>query len=382
MAVAGAPHRLAGDSRIWAMITLLVLVTTSACDTGNTGNDSGKGLDLGSVTAGWGPDRPTFTEAGRPDRATLNSVTDNPRHGDERTFLSVTEVATGQRHVGGDVALQPGQTYEATVFFRNDVAPGTQAGASTGTRVRATLPATVKGRELISAFLQSDNAEPALLWQSLALAAPADSPVAVRIVPDSARVYTEAAPKGVTLPTEELFSEAGTLIGCSAQDGVLTGARQCEGRVQFRFVADQPNFVISQAVSRAGETGTSGLRFEAGTRVTFKMHYRNTGTTQQDNVVLRSELSASFRYVSGSTNVSTSRTDGKWTKVGDGVTEDGFNLGSYVPGGGAYLKFTAVLPDAEDVDCGLTSTKSTAMARTENGTKSVKSAILVEKRCG
>ncbi|MFD9934087.1 hypothetical protein ACFWZ6_13230 [Streptomyces massasporeus] len=364
------------------MVTLLVLVATSACDTGNTGHDSGKRLDLDSVTAGWGPDRPTFTEAGRPDRATLNSVTDNPRHGDERNFLSVTEVATGQRPVDGDVALQPGQTYEATVFFRNDVAAGTQAGASTGTRVRATLPATVQGRERISAFLQSDNSEPALLWQSLALTAPAHSPVAVRIVPDSARVYTEAAPEGVTLPTEEVFSEAGTLIGCSAQDGVLTGARQCEGRVQFRFVAVQPNFVISQAVSRAGETGRSRLRFTAGTRVTFKMHYRNTGTMQQDNVVLRSELPASYRYVSGSTNVSTSRTGGKWTKVRDGVTEDGLNLGSYAPGEGAYVKFTAVLPDAEDVDCGLTSTTSTAMARTENGTKSVESVLLVEKKCG
>ncbi|MEV7221941.1 hypothetical protein AB0N98_18920 [Streptomyces sp. NPDC093681] len=363
------------------MITLLVLVTTSACDAGSTGNDSGKGLDLGSVSAGWGPDRPTFTEANRPDRATLNSVTDNPRHGDERNFLSVTEVATGQRHVGGDVTLQPGQTYEATVFFRNDADPGTQA-ASTGTRVRATLPATVKGRERISAFLQSDNAEPTLLWQSLALAAPADSPVVVRIVPDSARVYTEAIPKGVSLPTDELFSEAGTLIGCSAQDGVLTGARQCEGRVQFRFVADQPNFVISQAVSRAGETSSSDLRFEPGTRVTFKMHYRNTGTTQQDNVVLRSELPASFRYVSGSAHVSTPLTDNKWEKAGDGITEDGLNLGSYAPDGGAYVKFTAVLPGADDVDCGLTSTTTTALARTANGTKSVESVILVEKKCG
>ncbi|WP_399879982.1 hypothetical protein ACGH7X_00095 [Streptomyces sp. BBFR51] len=357
-------------------------MTTSACDTGNTGNDSGKGLDLGSVTAGWGPDRPTFTEADRPERATLNSVTDNPRHGDERNFLSVTEVATGQRYVGGDVTLQPGQTYEATVFFRNDADPGTQTGVSTGTRVRATLPARVKGRERISAFLQSDSAEPARLWQSLALATPADTSVSVRIVPDSARIYTEAAPKGVSLPTDELFSEAGTLIGCSAQDGVLTGARQCEGRVRFRFVADRPNFVISQAVSQAGETVTSGLRFEVGTRVTFKMHYRNTGTTQQNNVVLRSELPASFRYVSASTSFSTSRTDSKWKKTEDGVTEDGLNLGSFDPGGGAYLKFTAVLPDEEDVDCGLTNTTSTALARTPNGTKSAESVILVEKKCG
>ncbi|MFB6679681.1 hypothetical protein ACFCWG_46340 [Streptomyces sp. NPDC056390] len=57
-------------------------------------------------------------------------------------------------------------------------------------------------------------------------------------------------------------------------------------------------------------------------------------------------------------------------------------MGSFAPGGDAYLKFTAVLPGAEDLDCGLTSTTSTASARTLNGTKSAQSVILVEKKCG
>lgn len=382
-AVAGAERRAAAGLRIGSAAALLALLAASACDTEEASKKAdGKGLDLGSVSAGWGPDRETFTEAERPGGATLNSVTDNPGHGDERNFLSVTALSTGERGVGGDIALEPRETYEATAFFRNDAAPGTGAGASTGTRVRATLPAAVKGRERVSVFLQSDNAEPALLWQSLALTTPAAKPVAVRIVPDSARLYTAALPKGVRLPVEELFSEAGTLIGCTTLDGVLTGARRCEGRVRFRFVADQPNFVISQAVSRAGETVTSGLRFEAGTRVTFKMRYLNTGTTQQNDVVLRSELPAAFRYVSGSTSSSASGTGSKWKRISDGVTGAGLNLGSYAPGGGAYLKFTAALPGAADLDCGLTSMTSTALARTTNGTKSVQSVVLVEKKCG
>ncbi|MFB6679682.1 hypothetical protein ACFCWG_46345, partial [Streptomyces sp. NPDC056390] len=153
----------------------------------------------------------------------------------------------------------------------------------------------VQAQDFESRVVDSDNAVTPLLWQSLALAVPADQPVALRIVPDSARAYTGAVPKGVALTAEELFSEAGTLIGCSSQDGVVTGAEQCEGHVRFRFVADQPNFVISQAVSRAdAKVQESGLRFKGGTRVKYKIHYRNTGTTRQTNVVLREELPAMF----------------------------------------------------------------------------------------
>ncbi|MEU9187096.1 hypothetical protein AB0D14_21650 [Streptomyces sp. NPDC048484] len=356
----------------------------SACDPGDKSDGEGrKGLDLSVVTEGWGPGRETFTENGRPDSAVLNSVTDNPKHGDERNFLALKDVSTGQWYSKGDVSLEPGRTYEASIFFRNDADPGTGRGASTGTRVRAQLPAEVKGRKRITGFVQSDNTAPSPLWRSLALVAPADQPVSLRILPDSSRVYTGALPKGAPLPAEELFSGAGTLIGCASQDGVVTGAEQCTGHVQFRFVADQPNFVISQAVSRAATNAQeSGLRFTEGTRVEYKLRYRNTGTTQQNYVVLKESLPAGFHYVPDSTHYSMSATGGEWKKTADGVMGDGINLGSFAPGGGAYLKFTAILPRAEDLECGLTSTTSTVSARTQNGTKSAESVVLVEKKCG
>ncbi|MFJ8010728.1 hypothetical protein [Streptomyces fagopyri] len=187
----------------------------------------------------------------------------------------------------------------------------------------------------------------------------------------------------MALPAEEFFSEAGTLIGCSKQDGVVTGAKQCEGHVHFRFVADQPNFVISQSVTRADGTGQPDtIRLEVGARVTYKIHYSNTGTTQQNNVVLKGELPAKFRYVAKSTYLAASLTGGTWKKTSEGVTSGGLNVGSYAPGGGAYLKFTVALPEATDLDCGLTSTTSTASALTQNGGKSAESVLLVEKKCG
>lgn len=357
-------------------------MSTTACDGGGDSDDKGqKGLDLSPVAAGWGPEREVFTEKDRPRQAILNSVTDNPRYGDERNFLSVEDVSTGRWQADGDVDVEPGETYEASVFFRNDGAPG-EAGASIGTRVRAQLPATVKGRERISGLLQSDNAATPLVWRSLVLAAPADKPVAIRIVPHSSKMFTKSAPKGMTMPADELFSDAGALVGCSTTDGIVTSEDDCEGYVRFRFVADQPNFVVSQAVAPTdSDSPGNGMRFEAGTRVTYKIRYQNTGTTQQNNVVLKEELPDGFRYVRGSTNVATGSTDGKWKKTDDGVTQDGINVGSYAPGGGAYVKFTALLPDGKHQDCGLTSATGTASARTQNGTKSTPLVILIEKKC-
>ncbi|MEU5098500.1 hypothetical protein [Streptomyces sp. NPDC020996] len=323
-----------------------------------------------------------YTENARPERAVLNSVTDNPSYGDERNFLAVEEVSTGRWQTDGDVALKPGHTYEASIFFRNDAAPGTRAGASTGTKVRAQLPATVQGRERISGLLQSDNAAVPLMWNSLVLTTPADQPVAIRIVPHSSAMFTKATPEGLALPAEELFSEAGTLVGCSTRDGIVTGEKKCEGYVRFRFAADQPNFVVSQAVTPAGaHRHDSGLRFKAEARVTYTIQYRNTGTTQQDSVVLKEELPEDFRYVRGSTSIATSTTGGKWKKTNDGVTQSGINVGSYAPGANVYIRFTTLLPDRNSLKCGLTSTTSTASAITQNGMESTPSVILVEKKC-
>ncbi|WP_324786156.1 hypothetical protein [Streptomyces sp. H51] len=323
-----------------------------------------------------------YTEHARPGRAVLNSVTDNPRYGDETSFLAVEDVSTGRRQTDGDVALEPGRTYEASIFFRNDAAPGTRAGASTGTRARAQLPATVRGRERISGLLRSDSAAVPIVWKSLVLTTPADQPVAIRIVPHSSAMFTKATPAGLKLPAEELFSEAGTLVGCSTRNGIVTGEETCEGYVRFRFVADQPNFVVSQTVTPAGsDRHDSGLRFEAEARVTYTIQYRNTGTTQQDDVVLKEELPDGFRYVRGSTSIYLSTTGGKWKKTTDGVTRSGIDVGSYAPGADVYIRFTALLPDRNSLKCGLTSTTSTASAITPNGMKSTPSVLLVEKKC-
>ena len=49
---------------------------------------AGTGIFAGVLHA-WGPDRTTFTMANPATHVTFNSITDNPKHGDERNFVQI-----------------------------------------------------------------------------------------------------------------------------------------------------------------------------------------------------------------------------------------------------------------------------------------------------
>ena len=73
--------------------------------------------------------------------------------------------------------------------------------------------------------------------------------------------------------------------------------------------------------------------------VTYKVEYRNAGSTQQDNVQISVAIPSGSEYIMGSAFISNSVTQGQWQHTNDGITSLGLNIGSYTPGGNAYLKF-------------------------------------------
>ncbi|GGY06744.1 hypothetical protein [Streptomyces anandii] len=73
--------------------------------------------------------------------------------------------------------------------------------------------------------------------------------------------------------------------------------------------------------------------------VTYKVRYRNNTGRQQDNVLISAEIPQGSEYVMGSTYIANSATDSQWKLTNDGITARGLNIGSYAPGGAAYLKF-------------------------------------------
>jgi hypothetical protein len=176
------------------------------------------GIDLADIQAGWGPPRKLFSVKDQVSEAVFNSITDDPEIGDERRFLQLHEVGAKGGIRDQDFALQPGRTYEGYVNFHNNASAASPDQTSYDSRISVQLPATVSGRERASAIIRSGTADPPAIWRSLVLTVPADSPVAIRIVPGAAMMYTGRIPSGVPIAEGDLFSDRGALVGCANLD--------------------------------------------------------------------------------------------------------------------------------------------------------------------
>src|SRR5690606_29154677 len=101
---------------------------------------------------------------------------------------------------------------------------------------------------------------------------------------------------------------------------------------------------VAKQVQKEGETGwKETVATKAGAKVNYLVTYKNTGTTTQNNVVLKDVLPKGVSYVAGTTYVANA-TNPNGLRLGassDKVTTTGINIGNYAPGAAAYIKFTA-----------------------------------------
>lgn len=336
----------------------------------------------------WGPDRPTFTFEHPAPYVTFNSITNNPIHGDERNFVQIKESTASNSTYGENVNLQAGKDYTVYVYYHNNAASNLNdaahnyAGIAHNAFMRVQMPSTVNAgdKARITAFVGASNANPTQVWDEAYGRAAGN--FALRYVPGSATIHSNGAVNGKTLP-DSLYT-TGTPLGYDKLDGNLPGCNQYAGYVTFQIHVDQPNFEVKKTVSLAGKNQyAKQVTAQPNGQVDFKIEYSNTGTTQQDNVVIKDQLPAGLTYVDGSTQVANSKTNGQWTAVADnGVAADGVNIGSYAPNGNAYVKFTAAIADNNALaTCGMNTLTNTATAQTPNGSKSDTASVMVNKQC-
>ena len=167
-------------------------------------------------------------------------------------------------------------------------------------------------------------------------------------------------------------------------DGKLPGCNEFAGFVTFNIHVDQPNFTVEKQVSKAGENKYSEqVTALPGEEVEYKIQYKNTGTTQQNDVVIKDKLPAGVSYVNGTTQFSNSKTNSQWKATDDNnVVGRGINLGAYAPNGNVYVKFKAKVTDNDKLEkCGVNTLVNTATAETNNGSKSDTANVVVSKKC-
>lgn len=333
----------------------------------------------------YGPERDTFTYEQPAPYVTFNSITNNPNVGDERNFVRVKEDSATTTY-GKEVTLQPGKSYQVEVYYHNNAASdlnASGAGIAKDVSLRMQMPANIAGNatDTVDGFINSSNATPKSVWDSANLKNGSSSSVALRYVQGSAKVTSNGAVNGATLP--DAFLTTGTPLGYDALDGTLPGCNQYAGYVTYKFTVVQPNFTVEKTVSvDGGKTYAKSATTTAGSTVIYKVAYTNTGTVQQDNVTLSDKLPAGVTYVNGSAMIANSKTSGKYEATSDGITTTGLNIGSYVANGGnAYFKFSAKAPADGALKCGVNTFTNTARATTSNGYKESTADITINKDC-
>lgn len=340
----------------------------------------GVGL-LGANALAYGPERATFTFEKPASYVTFNSITNNPNHGDERNFVLIREAGKGD--FGDTIKVQPGKEYEVYSYFHNNASDSLNAsgtGIAREVRMSAQVPSVVKASErgVITTSITADNAKPKKVWDEAYVTA--DNDVALSYVSASAKMHSNGKVNGQGMATS-LFSAEGTYLGFDQLNGLLPGCNEYAGYVIYKVKVDQPNFTFKKEVSAAGQhKWVDSLQAKIGDKVDYKLTYKNTGTTRQNDITVKDTLPTGLNYVKGSTKI-TNLNNPNGLAVSDNLTTQGINAGSYGPDTTATVTYSATIADAKNLTCGQATLTNKASAITSNGTKSDQANVTVKVDC-
>ncbi len=342
----------------------------------------------GTATAlsfAWGPGRTTFTIEKPASYVTFNSITNNPIDGDERNFARSVQ---SENPAIGDVAnVQAGKEYTIRMVVHNNAADNLKLEA-TGTKAMASVPQTIGKEVTVSSFVYANNAQPNLVWDDVTFKS--DKDFSLVYVPGSARIYNSgyaAGGQGQPLP-DSLVTSAGAMLGyAKAGDGIIPGCFKYLSYVEYKVkpqFAPAPNFTVSKQVRPHSTTSGGWLESytaKPGDTVDFVIRFANTGQTTLKDVTIKDVLPKGMTYVAGSTVLANGNFPSGKT-VSDNVTGVGINIGTYMPGITAWVRFSAKIATNDKLAvCGLNTLKNIATAETDNGNKSDDALVVVTKDC-
>ncbi|MDR1033053.1 MAG: DUF11 domain-containing protein [Candidatus Nomurabacteria bacterium] len=343
-----------------------------------------------TVISAWGPaSRPTFTIEKPADYVTFNSITNNPKYGDERNFAHIKESGASDSTYTNKITLKAGQEYTIFAYYHNNAASNLNAGGTGiahGAYIKAELPAVVnKGATNAGSniFIGASNAKPNQVFDNIYFANGTGADITLRYVQGSAVLTNFKSDTDNTLRTFKLSDSivgSGASIGWDSMNGDLPGCNRYSGYVTFKIKAVQPNFSVQKDVRKAG-TASGGwvdsLAVNPGDEIEYLITYKNTGSVIQENVVVSDTLPSGVTYVPGSTQLSNTKASNQ--KVQDGVTTTGLNIGAYSPDSVAYVWFKAKVAAADKLECGKTlSLVNTGRIDTPNGATTDTATVTVK----
>lgn len=185
--------------------------------------------------------RTAYNDAQEIDHAVMNSVVDNPDWGDERDFIRLKTVETGQVAVG-EAEIEPGQEYEVQIYYRNDASEKynskehDRVGVAREVRLSTKYPGQLNadGRGEITAKITAENTNP--LWVQSVFKLTAREDLTLHYVAASAKIQNNYKANGSVL-SRAVFSGEGTMLGMDELNGMIFGGMKYGGKVVYRLKA-------------------------------------------------------------------------------------------------------------------------------------------------
>jgi uncharacterized repeat protein (TIGR01451 family) len=134
----------------------------------------------------------------------------------------------------------------------------------------------------------------------------------------------------------------------------LENENPCQaGSIQVQVRVMVPGLTIDKfaRIAGSGDSWQRSITAQPGQTVQYLISYKNTGNSDQKDVIVADKLPKGMTYVPGSTIL----TNGDFPKgktTVDTVVQGGLIIGTYHPGINAFVELNAKVPTADKLSCG------------------------------
>lgn len=336
----------------------------------------------------WGPDRPTYAyneghNVGSTTGPVFNSFTGVPSYGDERNFTTVSR--DGITNWSGNIKVNPGDEFYVRAYVHNNANVDTNGanfdgiGVARDTRVRIYIPSEEAKGINVASYVSASNTAIPRVYDSANVTTDAAA-FSLSYVPGTAKMYNYAKYKdGVALPDSVVANSGnGALIGYNALDGNLPGCFDYRATVIVKVKVNAPAMTLKKQVTTPGSSNwTENLVAKTGDTVSWLLTYKNTGTSQMNNVVIRDIVPKDVTVVPGSIVLIDSNHKAPGLTLPDDVLYNGANVGAYAAGATGYIKFRTVVKK----DPSVCTIKNVAYAKADNVAEVTDDATVTVEDC-
>lgn len=295
-------------------------------------------------------------------------------------FSATTEIANmsdPNSNFGSSASAKYNEVLKVQVIYDNNEDPSSTKTAN-NVHVKFNIPTTAGVNQTITTKTSADN---------------------VTAVNGSAKVTLDGSDAYLQyIPGTAVWAHANTAFGPKVveqkiSDAVVTDANgvnlgnenPCQaGSVTVQVGVYVPGVSVDKFVRPVGSTDWTmrSIDAKAGDTVEYLIAYKNTGNSTQTHVKIRDTLPAGETLVNGTTYLKNGNHPAGIAVASNAVAGVGLDVGDYLPGAAAYVKFQVKLPAATALQCGKNTLRNIGFAQPENLNQYFNTAdVVVNKVC-